>query len=364
MFIYSETYDQMKEDLSSELQLLKAKGYHVLTKKHNIVDDLNIDKITIENKKIAKNRLIFSTGLHGIEGYVGHSCLKIFFKDLLSSLCPETEIIIYHGINPFGMKNFRRTNENNIDLNRNFSKNNFQNTNEGFESLKEFFTPKVYKSVKTANLSYYVALVKLIYKYGIATLKDATLRGQKVLNEGLYYSGDTIQKSTEYILSELNDKVFNDIENVVWIDLHTGYGPRYQMSIVNSRYEKTSTSDMIEKIQYPLILGMNVEDFYEIDGDMLEMTYDIHRNSKAKCDLFATCFEFGTIGDSTNNSITSLKAMVFENNSYFRDQKPKYNKYARNLIKEQFLPSAQKWRKKGEKDFLQAMKGLILYKKL
>ncbi len=364
MFVYSETYDQMKEDLSNEIQLLKTKGYHILTKKELIVGDLNIDKITIKSKKIAKNRLIFTTGLHGIEGYVGHSCLKSFFKDLLGSLRPDTEVIIYHGVNPFGMKNFRRTNENNIDLNRNFSKNNFQNTNEGFESLKDFFTPKVYKSTKIANLAYYGALVKLVSKYGIATLKDATLRGQKVSKEGLYYSGDTLQKSSEYILSELKNRVFQDINNVVWIDLHTGYGPRYQMSIVNSKNEKTSTNDMIEKIKYPRILGMNIDDFYEIDGDMLEMTYVIHKDLKAKCNLFSTCFEFGTIGDSTNNSITSLKAMVFENNSYFMEQTPKYDKYAHKLIKEQFLPSAEKWRIKAEKDFLQAMNGLIPYKEL
>lgn len=363
MFIYSDNFNNMKEDLANELHLLKTKGYQILTKKQIIVDDLSIDKIVIKSKKDAKNRLIFSTGLHGIEGYVGHACLKTFFKDLLSTLSPHTEVVIYHGVNPFGMKNFRRTNENNIDLNRNFTKNNFQNNNDGFDLLKDFFTPKVYRSTRTANVAYYAALIKLIAKHGVATLKDATLRGQKVLSEGVYYSGDTMQNSTKYILSEL-DIIFDDIENVVWIDLHTGYGPRFQMSIVNSHFEKTSTSEMIEIIKYPLILGMNAEDFYEIDGDMLEKTYNIHQKKKAKCDLFATCFEFGTLGDSIINSISSLKAMVFENNAYFRKQTPKYNEYARKLIREQFLPSAEDWREKAEKDFIQAMNGIIPYKNI
>ena len=166
-----------------------------------------------------------------------------------------------------------------------------------------------------------------------------------------------------YILSELK-KVFLNIDNVVWIDLHTGYGPRYQMSIVNSLHEKESTSEMIEKIKYPLILGMNADDFYEIDGDMLEKTYRIHQETKATCKLFATCFEFGTIGDSTLNTITSLKAMVFENSSFFKTQKHNFDKYSNKLIKEQFLPSAKKWRQKAEKDFLQAMKGIIPYKNI
>ncbi len=46
------------------------------------------------------------------------------------------------------------------------------------------------------------------------------------------------------------------------------------------------------------------------------------------------------------------------------EQTPKYDKYAHKLIKEQFLPSAEKWRIKAEKDFLQAMNGLIPYKEL
>lgn len=363
MFVYSENYEAMKMDLLNELHLLKTKGYHILSKKFKIIDDLYIDRITIKSKKDAKNRLIFSIGLHGIEGYVGHSCLKSFFKDLLCTLDPSTEVIIYHGVNPYGMKNFRRTNENNIDLNRNFSKNNFMSTNDGFELTKNFFVPKVYRSVKTANFSYYSALTKLISKHGIKTLKEATLKGQKTLNEGLFYSGYEHQKSTKVILAEL-EKVFIDIENVVWIDIHTGYGPRYQMSVVNSQYEKTSTTDMIKEIKYPLILGLNAEDFYEIDGDMLEKTYNIHKSSNAKCDLYATCFEFGTIGESTLNSISGLKAFIFENNAYFKNQTPKYIEYSRKLFTEQFLPSDLDWREKAEKDFIQAMKGIISYKNI
>ncbi len=364
MFIYSENYEFMKEDLQKELLLLTEKGYIVTTTKTTIINNLGIDKITIKRQDNATNRLIFSTGLHGIEGYVGHACLKTFFKDLLPTLSSNTEVIIYHGINPFGMKNFRRTNENNIDLNRNFTKNNFQNTNEGYNLLKAFFTPKKYHHKVTANLGFYTTLISLVKKHGVAALKDAILRGQKVLKDGLYYSGETIQPSTSYILEELNNLVFKDTNNVVWIDLHTGYGPRYQMSIVNSQYEKTSTSEMIKHLNYPLILGMNVEDFYEIDGDMLEKTYDIYHELNPACSLFATCFEFGTLGDSLLNTISSLKAMVFENSAYFQNQNQSFNKYALKLIKEQFLPSAEKWRVKAEQDFLQAMQGIISYQKL
>ena len=162
MFNYIDNYDNMKKDLYSELQQLEALGYMVLSEKHKIIDDLFVDKITIRKQKTIKNRLIFSSGLHGIEGYVGHSCLKVFFKELLCTLQDDTEVVIYHGVNPFGMKHFRRTNENNIDLNGNFTNNNFQNTNKGFDLLIDFFTPKVNNSKILANFSYYLSLMGLL----------------------------------------------------------------------------------------------------------------------------------------------------------------------------------------------------------
>lgn len=363
MLEYCIDYIALKTDLEKNIKKLKIEGYHILKKSSIIFDDLSTDKIVIKSKKNTKNRLIFSVGLHGIEGYVGHSTLISFFDNLLKTLSDETEVVIYHGINPYGMKNFRRTNENNVDLNRNFSKNKFTSDNPGYKQIHHFFVPKTYKNRQTSNLSYYTSLTKLIAKYGVKTLKEATLLGQKSLSNGVYYSGDGYQASTKYMLQEIL-KMLSDIENVVWIDLHTGYGPRYQMSIINSKYEKTSTKQLIEELNYPLILGLNADDFYDVDGDMLENIYSIKDKLKSKCNLYATCFEFGTLGDSTLKMIESLKATIFENSSHFIKQNKKFREYSDLLIREQFLPSEQKWRIKAEEDFLLAVSGIIKFKQI
>ena len=363
MLNYCKDYNELKLDLDLNLRKLKSKGYHIFIKSNPIYENLSNDKIVIKSKKDVKNRLVISIGLHGIEGYVGHASLISFFDNILATLGDETEVVIYHGINPFGMKHFRRTNENNVDLNRNFSTNKFTSENKEYENIEYFFTPKKYKTKKTANLRFYGSLTKLIAKYGVTALKEATLLGQKSLPNGVYYSGDTYQESTRYMLSEI-PKILLDIEKVVWIDLHTGYGPRYQMSIINSKYEKVSTKEVIEKINYPIVLGLNADDFYDVDGDMLENIYSIKNKLKSKCDLYATCFEFGTLGDSTRKMIESLKATVFENSSHHINQSPKFIKYSNILYKEQFLPSSEKWRIKAEKDFIQAITGIINYKQI
>ncbi|MBN2605649.1 MAG: DUF2817 domain-containing protein [Bacilli bacterium] len=363
MFEYCKDFQDVKNNLQSELKLLKMKGYHILTKKHPITQEYDIDKIVIKSKDTATNRLVFTLGLHGIEGYVGHASLITFFHELLPSISDKTEIVILHGLNPFGMANFRRSNENNVDLNRNFSTNNFTSENLGFELVSSFFSPKKYKSVKTANLSFYTSLVGLIGKHGIKTLKEATLLGQKSAKDSIYYSGTSFEKTTTFVLDEL-PRIFEDVKQVVWIDLHTGYGPRYQMSIVNSKYEKTTTKEMIENIKYSRILGLNADDFYDVDGDMIEMIYQVHQERKSKCALFATCFEYGTLGEETKKTISSLKAMVFENSNYFKEQNEQFKAYAINLIKEQFLPSEELWRVKAEQDFLVATKGIMKYYKI
>ena len=363
MLNYCKNYNELKIDLDLNIKKLKTKGYHILIKSNPIFKDLTNDKITIKSKAETKNRLVFSIGLHGIEGYVGHASLISFFNNLLPTLNDHTEIVIYHGVNPYGMKNFRRTNEFNVDLNRNFSTNNFSFTNEGYKKIEYFFKPKKYINSKTANIGFYASLSKLLMKYGSPTVKEATLLGQKSLSNGVYYSGTKYQSSTKFMLNDI-PKVFTDIKKVVWIDLHTGYGPRYQMSVINSKHEFETTESFKQKIDYPLVLGLNTEDFYDVNGDMLENIYSLHKKVKSKSDLYATCFEFGTLGDSTLNMIESLKATVFENSSHFITQNSKVKRYTDLLIREQFLPSKEKWRIKAEKDFIQAMNGIIKYKQI
>ncbi|MBU1019668.1 MAG: hypothetical protein KJ847_00520, partial [Firmicutes bacterium] len=136
---------------------------------------------------------------------------------------------------------------------------------------------------------------------------------------------------------------------------------KYYDEHMAAEYEKETTRDMIEKINYKRILGLYTDDFYDIDGDMIEMIYQIHQERNSKCALFATCFEYGTLGEETKKTISSLKAMVFENSSFFIRQDGKFQEYAQSLIKEQFMPSEELWRVKAEQDFLVATKGIMKY---
>ncbi len=79
-------------------------------------DDLTID-LTIHRGNSSEKIIMISSGLHGIEGFLGSA---IQFALLDSALNPNISFIFIHALNPYGFKYLRRTNEDNIDLNRNF----------------------------------------------------------------------------------------------------------------------------------------------------------------------------------------------------------------------------------------------------
>lgn len=364
MFYYANDYKEAKSQLNKKLTSLKKEGFHIFTKQFNVFEDLKIDKITIVPKKEIKNKLILSTGLHGIEGFVGHSCIIAFLDQFLSKLLDDTEVIIYHVLNPNGMKNYRRTNQNNVDLNRNFSIDGFKDINDNYDLIKNFFTPYTLKNIISSNSKYYTGLAKLIKKHGIKTLNDAIIKGQNSDQFGLYYAGLEYETSTKYLISEMEELFHSKNDKIVWIDIHTGYGPRYQMSIINSRYETEVTSEMINSINYPLILGAKVDDIYDTNGDIIEKLYHVHSKSKTKTSLYATCFEFGTTGTKLLNKIESLKAMYIENSARYAPTSQKNHDYSKRLMMKQFMPQEILWRQKAYDDFIQATNEILKFNKV
>ncbi len=71
----------------------------------------------------ADRLFIISSGTHGPEGFSGSACQLALLNDELSRRASERGIalLLIHAVNPFGFSHLKRTNEDNIDLNRNFN---------------------------------------------------------------------------------------------------------------------------------------------------------------------------------------------------------------------------------------------------
>ena len=136
-----------------EYQSLKSNGYNggiikkgeerftsqTILPGSNTVDALlltiRLPQETEDYKGEEEVNIIHCSGTHGIEGYLGSAIQLRFLHELFlqqekrlrtnNVRAPPTKntsvkkILLIHAINPYGMRHHRRTNENNVDLNRN-----------------------------------------------------------------------------------------------------------------------------------------------------------------------------------------------------------------------------------------------------
>jgi len=325
-------------------------------------EDLTIDLIKALPKKEGKRLLFLSSGLHGVEGYIGSAALKLFINEYLPQLNPDqTGLYLVHAINPWGMKYCRRVNENNVDLNRNFiyEKNSrFKNINLAYDQANRFLNPQKPLSSAT-SLIFYFRLFNLILRMGPANFREAVLYGQYRFPKGLYFGGSGFERSTE-VLSRLFKEAAASCERFLLFDMHSGYGPRYQMTIVNSIHEKRDSTDLQAAFGYPLVAKADPDEFYQMQGDMIDYLYQLITEKFPGKSFYATSFEFGTLGSSFIAVIRSLKAMINENRiSHYGAVSEQVADQARHDFCELFFPAEKRWREKALQDARQAFTGIL-----
>ena len=275
---YSEyfytNYEDVRNHLSTRVKSLKDSGVDVRHTTHAIdeSDDLYIDNVYLPAKETPTNLIVLTTGVHGMEGYIGSVMLDVFFEEMYPTLnTKDTGVLIVANVNPYGMKYMRRYNENNVDLNRNFIEDwdNFDlSSNKEYPKVVNFLQPEG----KMGNafwheVGFYLSLAKEAVTTGAGTISDALLTGQYEYAEGVYYGGTGDEKSTTYLKSVFNDCLESEYENIIHVDIHSGYGPRYNMVIFNSVQDPTTEADSKAQLGYDYIIAQDSEEFYVTYGD-------------------------------------------------------------------------------------------------
>ena len=364
---FLNSYNEVRAHLAHRVELLKAAGVTVEHKEYAIdeSDELYIDNIYLPAEVETTNLIILTTGVHGMEGYIGSVMLDVFFEEIYPTLNTDnTGILVVANINPYGMKYMRRYNENNVDLNRNFIEDweNFDLTsNKEYPKVESFLQPVgAMGNAFWHEVSFYLSLAKEALTTGADTISDALLTGQYEYAEGVYYGGNGDEKSTSYLKGVFADCIDGSYENLIHIDIHSGYGPRYNMVIFNSVQDPTTEAEAKEMFGYDYIIATDSEDFYVTFGDTTDYFYRLARSKDSDKELYSTCFEFGTIGDSFIDSILSLKFTVDENRQHWY---PTSDPITAEMVKqnyyELFYPTETQWREKTVQDFKDATFGVL-----
>ncbi|MBV1757371.1 MAG: DUF2817 domain-containing protein [Dethiosulfatibacter sp.] len=353
------SYDNKRKLIAYKIEELREHYFIECHQKIYGVDEIT-DRYTIHANKERKKMLVLSTGLHGIEGFIGSDLVYLFLNELIDGMdTNHTEIRIYHCLNPWAMKHNRRVNSNNVDLNRTFGVGKAKFENDDYIKHYDFFKPYAISNYGLASLKFYVKLIRFILGAGTSGVRAASLKGQSEKPEGIYYSGNGIQTETDYLMKEIDELMDIPLDQLTWIDLHSGYGPRDQMTILNSPQDKRPLSFWKNKLDYPRILQATADEFYEINGDMMDYMYRKYYEKRSATDFYGTCFEFGTYGDSMTDQIRSLKTMIFENNLAHKKCSIKADKKIRRDFQELYYPTEKKWQDKAREDFKQAIIAII-----
>lgn len=267
---FSSTYFEARNKFREAAALANAE-----LSSHKVCDDVNGtgEEMTIDiailnapnsnnkNKTKQGDVIIHMSGTHGIEGYAGSAIQIRALQNIAndnssmaaasssagglkksgnnkssssssSSYDPSRPTVIFvHAVNPFGMANFRRFNENNVDLNRNClntpeewqsvlsrGRNQF-----GYERFKPLFHPSRLPTF-AERLLIFGKIAYFLITVGFSKLKTTFVTGQYHDQTGLYYGGTKLERSWE-ILRDFLKPYCAAARRLVVIDVHSGLGP-------------------------------------------------------------------------------------------------------------------------------------------
>lgn len=294
----------------------------------------------------SKKLLIVTSGIHGAEAYAGHSVQMLLMEKILNSkTAPKFNILFIHALNPYGFKYFRRTNENNVDLNRNFATaEEFKSINNEYEKLKTLFQPEhVASGYSLSRIGFYAQTAWVNITQGKKAILGA-IRGQYQHPKGIFYGGTETQaeiKALKKLIKTYADR-FNDL---YLVDLHTGFGEKNKLHFFGS--EQNDDAKQLEvraKIfaDYKIDTG-NDKDFYKTTGDFND--WFLHEYTKKR--TVAMTYEFGTMDSQTLiGGLRSLWMTVLDNQGHQNGYLSKEDaKQSLKDFEKLFNPQSEEWQK-------------------
>jgi hypothetical protein len=168
----------------------------------------------------AERVVLLSSGLHGVEGFAG-SAIQLHVLSNLPPISKDGAIILVHVLNPYGMAWLRRTNECNVDLNRNFLRpgESWSGVSDAYCRLDTLLNPS---TPPTYDGFYFRAMLHVL-RYGFRAQKQAVAIGQYEFPKGLFFGGRHLQPGPQLYTSWLTEHL-SSVESILAIDIHTGFG--------------------------------------------------------------------------------------------------------------------------------------------
>jgi Protein of unknown function (DUF2817) len=172
----------------------------------------------------AERLLVVSSACHGVEGFCGSGVQTALLQDAgFRTAAREARVAVLHihALNPYGFSWWRRTTQENVDLNRNFQ--DFSRAlpvNTGYDTIAHWLVPESWPPTPEIV----ARLERASREMGPAATQQAISGGQYAHPEGLFYGGLNPTWSHVTLRHVLREEATR-CRRLAWIDLHTGLGP-------------------------------------------------------------------------------------------------------------------------------------------
>ena len=177
--------------------------------------------------RTAQSVIATISATHGVEGFFGSATQTEWMRRAKSAALPEHVAALHiHAINPYGFAWLRRTNETNVDINRNWV--DFTRalpTNPLYEELSQDLCPSDWSEASQAQTGARIAAwIQRQGPNGQAIYQQAVSGGQWDHPRGLFYGGRDVSWSRKTLTDILTSKL-DLAKRVCVLDFHTGLGP-------------------------------------------------------------------------------------------------------------------------------------------
>jgi hypothetical protein len=223
---FAQTYAEARMKFLAAAQ---ARGLaverHVHPRARGAADEELASDIAVLGRGDARDLVYVVSGTHGLEGFCGSGIQVALLEDDDFAAAVERSgaaVLFHHALNPYGFSHLRRTNEDNVDLNRNFR--DFRAPparNAAYAEVHGFIVPATWPpaGANEARMNAYVA------ERGMAAFQQALTTGQCDHADGLFYGGVAPAWSNLLLRDALRRHAATR-RSLAWIDIHTALGPR------------------------------------------------------------------------------------------------------------------------------------------
>ena len=168
--------------------------------------------------------LLLTSACHGVEGFCGSGVQIALLQDAAFRAAARqagVAVLYVHALNPYGFSWWRRTTQENVDLNRNFQ--DFSQPlprNAAYDNLAHLIVPGTWPPSDEAQR----AIQAFIATQGEKAWQTAVTSGQYQHPDGVFFGGHNPTWSRQTLHQVLQGHA-QRCARLGWIDFHTGLGP-------------------------------------------------------------------------------------------------------------------------------------------